>query len=590
MNPYDWNEISQALKRLCIHHQVSDKDIDFEIKSREDLKKLAGLEKSDKGDADENYLIIKDNKETKEIGIAIVVFDDARTAVHKAADLATESVAVKGLGHGGIEITDLFLPLPTVVISCEKRESLEKNSFLKSRDALKTLDRYPWVEVVYWFDGELLFSIRSEYQTDLDSRSIPAALQQEFENNRLPLSQNATVLAQRQGSEWRINDSDNGQVYVLRKEGSILNIYDGEYSPIQRLKQALSHAIDQYDRIYSKITAVLVEDEPLKTETKEDAATQGDNSSIGRCLADAPQSRKLDRYPWSYEQVEIVNGKKEEKAICEITQHFSENLGKTGIFMDLNFDRNWEESETKESEHYNGLDLIAKLKPVVESPDRISSAQKYREIGHPPIVALTGYDDKEHIIQAIRTGADDYVMKKSGNKPKECFIRAFHTLFTLFSRQNWLQCYLCDIARILEPNKDRARLDNLEKWLDSCEFKEEIKKMRKAGKIKTVFPTGTVPSFIFELYHAIETLRKELVDAHPEAEDPVGIRDMAQRLREALIRIPEGHRQCEYECKRNGNQTELHKSIDNLSDFFHQIHQNASKQIEKSFRKDMSDL
>ncbi len=515
MNPYDWNEISQALKRLCIHHQVSDRNIDFEIKSREDLKKLAGLEKSDKGDADENYLIIKDNKETKEIGIAIVVFDDARTAVHKAADLATESVAVKGLGHGGIEITDLFLPLPTVVVSCERHKILEKNSYLKSRYALKTLDRCPWVEVVYWFDGE--------------------------------------------------------------------------DSPVQRLKQALSHAIDQYDRIYSKITAVLVEDEPL-TQTKEDAATQRNSGSTGRYLADAPQSKKLDGYPWGYRQVEIVNKKKEEEAISDITQHFSKELGKTGIFMDLNFDRNWEESGTKEKEYYSGLDLIAKLKPVVESPDRISSAQKYREIGHPPVVALTGYDDKEHIVQAIRAGADDYVMKRSGIEPEEYLIRAFHTLFTLFSRQGWLQCYLCDIAQILEPNEDKAKLDNLIKLLNSPKFKREIEEKKKAGKIETVFPAGTVPSFMFELRHATKALLKELVGAPPEADDPVGIRDMAQRLREALNRIPKVHRKCEYECKRNGKHPKLDKSIGDLSDFFDQVHRNASKQIEKELRKDILDL
>ena len=72
---------------------------------------------------------------------------------------------------------------------------------------------------------KLLFSIGSEHQTDLDSENISAGLRQEFENNGCPLSQNATVLVQKQGSGWRIDDSDNEQTYIIRKEGSELDIY-----------------------------------------------------------------------------------------------------------------------------------------------------------------------------------------------------------------------------------------------------------------------------------------------------------------------------------------------------------------------------
>ncbi len=76
------------------------------------------------------------------------------------------------------------------------------------------------------FKEELLFSVGSEHQNDLDNENISVGLRQEFEEKGSPLSQNATVLVQKQGSEWRIDGIDNEKMYIIREEDGRLNIYE----------------------------------------------------------------------------------------------------------------------------------------------------------------------------------------------------------------------------------------------------------------------------------------------------------------------------------------------------------------------------
>jgi hypothetical protein len=75
------------------------------------------------------------------------------------------------------------------------------------------------------FEEELLFSVGSEYQTDLDNKNISAELRQEFEKNGVPLFQNATVLVQEGEGEWQIDDNDSEKMYTIRKKDDELNVY-----------------------------------------------------------------------------------------------------------------------------------------------------------------------------------------------------------------------------------------------------------------------------------------------------------------------------------------------------------------------------
>ncbi len=117
-----------------------------------------------------------------------------------------------------------------------------------------------------------MFSIGSKYQTDLDSGSISAALQQEFWNNEFALSQNATVLVQRRDIQWRI-DYNNGQVYIILKEESILFIIREEesalniYSP-PRSEDELGYGLEVDARHKEATEALAMVKEKLK-ETEE---------------------------------------------------------------------------------------------------------------------------------------------------------------------------------------------------------------------------------------------------------------------------------------------------------------------------------
>jgi hypothetical protein len=82
------------------------------------------------------------------------------------------------------------------------------------------------VEQPNLFKEELLFSVGSEHQNDLDNENISVGLRQEFEEKGSPLSQNATVLVQKQGSEWRVDGIDNEKMYIIREEDGRLNIYE----------------------------------------------------------------------------------------------------------------------------------------------------------------------------------------------------------------------------------------------------------------------------------------------------------------------------------------------------------------------------
>lgn len=68
-----------------------------------------------------------------------------------------------------------------------------------------------------------LFSIKPEFESDLDHRTVSEELRQEFEKHQMTLSQDVKVMTKPEGNAWVI--ADNLNAYIARKEGEALNIY-----------------------------------------------------------------------------------------------------------------------------------------------------------------------------------------------------------------------------------------------------------------------------------------------------------------------------------------------------------------------------
>ena len=101
----------------------------------------------------------------------------------------------------------------------------EKASFVLRRrvtDGDNGVTEYGWVT-----GGEqLLFQLELTFQSDLDASSdIPANLQQAFLDKKHPIHQGATISIEKENERWLIKDSENKQVYAIRKEAGKLNVY-----------------------------------------------------------------------------------------------------------------------------------------------------------------------------------------------------------------------------------------------------------------------------------------------------------------------------------------------------------------------------
>jgi len=69
----------------------------------------------------------------------------------------------------------------------------------------------------------LLFRIEPGLQNSLDAAVISEKLRTEFENNKNPLSQNASASIKEKGSKWLI--TNGSKIYAIRKEKDNLNVY-----------------------------------------------------------------------------------------------------------------------------------------------------------------------------------------------------------------------------------------------------------------------------------------------------------------------------------------------------------------------------
>ncbi|MFC1716561.1 choice-of-anchor X domain-containing protein, partial [Candidatus Poribacteria bacterium] len=76
------------------------------------------------------------------------------------------------------------------------------------------------------YEGDALFSISSNFGNELDDGTISEDLKDEFDDEDITLSSDASVQIQESGSRWKI--TDGGTTYTIRKEGNRLNVYKNE--------------------------------------------------------------------------------------------------------------------------------------------------------------------------------------------------------------------------------------------------------------------------------------------------------------------------------------------------------------------------
>ncbi len=125
---------------------------------------------------------------------------------------------------------DLTLSSPLAVTGAIAIEGLPDGSVL----ILATPPELPHSIVYRYCFGELrgqadlelfLFPVEARLQAQLNSGSVPTELLSAFEDDKIPLSQNATVSIETPDEVWRINDADFDQTYTVKTGEDRLEIY-----------------------------------------------------------------------------------------------------------------------------------------------------------------------------------------------------------------------------------------------------------------------------------------------------------------------------------------------------------------------------
>jgi hypothetical protein len=73
---------------------------------------------------------------------------------------------------------------------------------------------------------DVLFSVAASFQTELDlGKTVPAALQQAFQNNSITLPTASIIWVKEKGKEWMITDNESGQCYAVIQENTASFVY-----------------------------------------------------------------------------------------------------------------------------------------------------------------------------------------------------------------------------------------------------------------------------------------------------------------------------------------------------------------------------
>lgn len=267
------------------------------------------------------------------------------------------------------------------------------------------------------------------------------------------------------------------------------------------------------------------------------------------------------------------------KAVDSVEEEGAGQSGVSGVFMDMNL----------EGVDYTGLDVLCRLKPVKESPDLEKAKERYKQLGHCPVIALTSYADKRHIIEAIRAGADDYIYKHKtgtglehdqGVQWRASILHACGALFVLYARLEWLKYFLRRVVlHVCTDFFEDTELNRVRRDVPANFFREKVNRYRR--ELDQEFPTGGVPSFLVELHGVAEVLLHEMGRIGPvdlnalSGQSALTIRGGVQRVREALEAVP--HVQRSWNARYNDlfvddpnfTAKRLRSASDELEDAFH---------------------
>jgi hypothetical protein len=110
-------------------------------------------------------------------------------------------------------------------------------------------------ELVALSEG-FLFSIGSEYQSDLEAGELSLTFRQTFEGHGITLSRNLTIEKPVEGSRWwRIKENDTVRTFIVSEEGEALQIYASGGISLEdievKIKQAQKHL--EFAKTYEEV-------------------------------------------------------------------------------------------------------------------------------------------------------------------------------------------------------------------------------------------------------------------------------------------------------------------------------------------------
>ena len=154
---------------------------------------------------------------------AILINTALRNAAMQAVDLEganLEGANLEGANLEGANLTDANLSRAMLIEANLRGANLQGASLEGAKWKSARLENAN-------LKAKVLFRIYSKkFQRDLDKGIISEVLQQEFEDNRIYLSQNIAISMKEKDHRWLITDKDNEQTYTVRKEER-LNICTG---------------------------------------------------------------------------------------------------------------------------------------------------------------------------------------------------------------------------------------------------------------------------------------------------------------------------------------------------------------------------
>lgn len=237
--------------------------------------------------------------------------------------------------------------------------------------------------------------------SSLNNGNIPECLWQNFENNRLPFSQGAKVSIEEVGNRWRINDSNDNYLYLIKKEKGSLHIYSNKYGFTQKTRDEMREITLHGNLAFrsdltalSFIEGLLI----LLTDYKRNKRVYDVDVDL-----DSPDFSESNIISFCAQQGNPITGELWEK--LGIQSPFSDN--EDGIRVALNWDKTEYVPEMKDKELLTDYGVIYKrLSPLTSKKRYIfifAGGRAYGTQGAAAALTIEGIVDKVFCEGGVRT-------------------------------------------------------------------------------------------------------------------------------------------------------------------------------------------